>query len=1595
MRRFLYFTIVVLLSFTLALSFASCNTERTSEISGQSTEDSTAQSASSSQTTIEYAITVVGGDGSGIYEEGEQVTATATVPLGKIFVKWVSGGMDISTRNPYTFNAAGNITLTAVLEDEPEIDIHADAALVTAKWYWFNFEEGLDNYATSDKAFVFDYKPVEMASNTGNGFQFTLWGTDWTPPRRTELITVNVVDNTVSVGNVKALEDGWYRVIIPASELPVNKGEGATGYELLGSFIVNVVDHAFLLDEVGFFDVESDDIVYSVTVKNGSGSGMYTRGAEVTVVADQTEGKTFKEWQVNGQKVSESPSYTFKVKGNLNIIAVYSSIEDIMANSVLIVGDVHLGKEEVCKTNLIKTLQYVKNNERIKVVLFNGDTVDVATEANYALLNECFETVFGSVPKADRPEFLFNMGNHEFYPTVNCDLNETVYEREFGLFRTFANKWMSEPIGENENVYIRTVGGISYIVAFPGNSQYASCGEYLSADFYALQAFLSEATSDNRPCVVATHWPWGYTYGGASYGMANGYIVDQIIELFKNYPSIINVTSHTHYSDLHERDLDQTYYTTVNVGTHCLGKHVNGVEKDENGDLVTYKNLKGRGVDSSADPVAYSIYWSGAVHFGIGIEFGDENVTVKRINIGTGDDYAHGSWTLPYGITKDNLHDKFYYEAGERTSEPLEFAQGTLLDARMVSAGTQYATVSCSFTDVERYYAVEGYKIEIFSEDQLVYKTWWQSLFWADIGAKSSYSVTITDVPVAESYTVKVYPMDFFGHYWEPLTDAVGNHTSDYSAYAKTVYVEDGEDFVILNLTDYQLHDGKSTYTAFAIIDELVEKYHPDLITVLGDTAEDNGNYGTKKNFKAFVDYIDALGILWAPIYGNHDNDNYREPSSIKEVTSSWINDTFLSAQNCLFAVGPDDVNGNGNYIVNVVNKNTGKIVKSLLFFDSGTGGVDATHVAFYENAVAYCKAQNGGVTPESIVFLHIPLPEYKTIYENDDYLGIAGEKPHAHGIGTFFPKIKENGTTHVICGHDHENSYYGQYEGVYLMYCLKSSDGDYFNNLQLGGTVFTIGQTTTFEYHYVDAVFEIISKQNFNTPEVENFISSGKAFTFDYKPRDNEINVGNDMAFTFWEGDNGWGKRVTGLITVDVVNDTISGCEGVIEDIGDGWRRVTINCGEMPINTSDGATGEESVRMIYFNTVNHAFLFDNMSFVGGTPILQKYAVKVVNGSGSGTYREGDEVTVTADVIEGRAFVEWQVGGVRVSTDNPYTFTVTGKIKLTAVYDPPLTASKVYLEPGFDIDLPDYDPATTATLEFDVYAVRSDPYARININLYDAAGNYFGFYRITYNGVNKGYNGAGVESTSIGSDTWHVVMTLSKLSGGSSTAPGKLIGMLDNGSSDLAGCWIDNITFKAVKAQYTVTVVGGTGGGTYNEDEQITVIATVPEGKAFVEWQVGGTKVSDVIGYTFKVTGDVTLTAIFEDAAAGSTKVYLQTGFEIALPDYDPATTATLEFDVYAVRSDPYARINIILCDAAGNYFGFYRITYSGVNKGYNGAGVESTSIGSDTWHIVMTLSDLSGGSSTAPGKLIKLADSGSTNISGCWIDNIQFTLQT
>ncbi len=70
--------------------------------------------------------------------------------------------------------------------------------------------------------------------------------------------------------------------------------------------------------------------------------------------------------------------------------------------------------------------------------------------------------------------------------------------------------------------------------------------------------------------------------------------------------------------------------------------------------------------------------------------------------------------------------------------------------------------------------------------------------------------------------------------------------------------------------------------------------------------------------------------------------------------------------------------------------------------------------------------------------------------------------------------------------------------------------------------------------------------------------------------------------------------------------------------------------------------------------------------------------------------------------------------------------------------------------------------------------------------------------------------------------------------------------------------------------EYTITVNGGTGGGTYKQGDEVTVTAEDKEGKEFVGWQdASGKIVSTQKEYTFEVKDEMVLTAVYQDKAPG------------------------------------------------------------------------------------------------------------------------------
>ena len=249
-----------------------------------------------------------------------------------------------------------------------------------------------------------------------------------------------------------------------------------------------------------------------------------------------------------------------------------------------------------------------------------------------------------------------------------------------------------------------------------------------------------------------------------------------------------------------------------------------------------------------------------------------------------------------------------------------------------------------------------------------------------------------------ESVTGKTAEWNATDEYSIQLTD---NGFSTDKDYVMCIEKQPNKEFVILNLTDVQLGDGEIDFNAEFVrradktIEELVNKVQPDLITVTGDQG-----YGTEKSILYVGNLIDRYGIPWAPVFGNHDN----QEDILTTDQQSYLYETAF--KNCLFKSGPNNLatveSGSvayGNYVINIVERdqsaNKFHVVRSLVFVNSRDGydyEKDETHeeqkpinsrgyvmlsdkqIAWYKWAVKGVQQYGIDGKVKSTVFLHIPI---------------------------------------------------------------------------------------------------------------------------------------------------------------------------------------------------------------------------------------------------------------------------------------------------------------------------------------------------------------------------------------------------------------------------------------------------------------------------------------------------------------------------------------------------------------------------------------------------------------------------------------------
>ncbi len=308
-----------------------------------------------------------------------------------------------------------------------------------------------------------------------------------------------------------------------------------------------------------------------------------------------------------------------------------------------------------------------------------------------------------------------------------------------------------------------------------------------------------------------------------------------------------------------------------------------------------------------------------------------------------------------------------------------------------------------------------------------------------------------------------------------------------------TIKCESDAQFKVIAFTDLHL-DGKNK-TSYMTVDNLVKniiKEQPDLVILGGDNVTSGFN---KKRANQFAEIFENLGVYWAGVLGNHEGDNKYS------LTRPEMIEVFSSYEHCLMLEGPEDIWGDGNYYINILNPDN-SLREMFVFMDTGDevseetkkeygippeespyDGVKTSQVEWYKEIITNNKKEYGKFS--SIAVMHIPLPQYENAFseveagKNEFLYGNKLENICESGFDSgLFDAIKElKSTKAVFCGHDHLNDFGIEYKGVLLGYLQPSGYGSYTSASKLGYeekdwlqgyTVFEILKDGTFsQTHY------------------------------------------------------------------------------------------------------------------------------------------------------------------------------------------------------------------------------------------------------------------------------------------------------------------------------------------------------------------------------------------------------------------------------------------------------------------------------------------------------------------------------------------------
>ena len=288
---------------------------------------------------------------------------------------------------------------------------------------------------------------------------------------------------------------------------------------------------------------------------------------------------------------------------------------------------------------------------------------------------------------------------------------------------------------------------------------------------------------------------------------------------------------------------------------------------------------------------------------------------------------------------------------------------------------------------------------------------------------------------------------------------------------------------------------------------KVLDRERPDFALINGDVIDGSPktDLEVKQAYNNFVSPMESRGVKWAITFGNHDEDSVEGHGTT--MTESRILDFVRQYKHNLNPAPVPGVPGHSNAQILVRGSRGAAPAFAIWLLDSGRYATEAdTHgqstdgfksydwirpqqVRWYEETSEATASRFGKQTP-GLMFFHIPTHEHaqlwhaaQSVEEASDHasavarFGIEGVKHEDVYMGLvnsgIYASVKERGEVKgIYCGHDHINTYKGNFFGIELGYAPGTgfdtyglNDGTWDQHTLRGARVFELDERNTAVY--------------------------------------------------------------------------------------------------------------------------------------------------------------------------------------------------------------------------------------------------------------------------------------------------------------------------------------------------------------------------------------------------------------------------------------------------------------------------------------------------------------------------------------------------